>query len=312
MKSEDIKKIIIAGAGIMGSSMAQAFASYGYDVTIYNHRQITLEKAQRHIINAQKTLVENGEISEEESQKTLNLIKYTAEETCFLDFDLMVESIVENEEIKKDFYKKVSSVCPKDAIIATNTSALPITNLQKAVKFPERFLGMHWFNPPSLIPLIEIIKGEKTSSESASALYEIAEKINKKPVIVQKDIKGFAANRLQLAVLREALFLVENNIMSIEDADKVMKYGIGLRYAFLGPFEVVDLGGLDTFNSIGKGLFPDLCQSETVSPILSDLVSEGSLGVKTQKGFYDYSGDKADEAIRHRDETLLKLSKILF
>lgn len=312
MKSEDIKKILIAGAGIMGSSMAQAFASYGYDVTIYNHRQITLEKAKNHIMNAQKTLVENGEISENKALETLSLIKYTADESSFLDFDLMVESIVENQDIKKDFYKKVSSVCKEDSIIATNTSALPITNLQEAVKNPERFLGMHWFNPPSLIPLIEIIKGEKTSDESALALYEISEKINKKPVIVKKDVKGFAANRLQLAVLREALFLAEENIMSIEDIDRVMKYGIGLRYSFLGPFEVVDLGGLDTFNSIGEGLFPDLCSSKTVSPILSELVDKGMYGVKTKKGFYDYSDAKADEAIRRRDETLLKLSKILF
>ena len=312
MNSEDIRKIVIAGAGIMGASMAQAFALKGFDVTMYNHREITLEKARNRINAAMETLVENGEITGEQGTSALNSLKYTASEDCFKDFDLLVESIVENADIKKDFYRTVSGLAKEDAIIATNTSALPITDLQEAVKAPERFLGMHWFNPPNLIPLIEIIRGDKTGDDAVNAVYGISEKIGKKPVVVKKDVKGFAANRIQLAVLREALHLVENDVISIEDLDKVMKYGIGPRYAFLGPFEVVDLGGLDTFHSIGKGLFPDLCNAAEVSPLLSELVDNGHFGVKAQKGFYDYGEGKDAEAIKRRDEILLKLSKILF
>ena len=312
MDAKNIKKILIAGAGIMGSSMAEAFALRGYDVTLYNHRIPTLEKAKIHIKNSIDALEKENEITAEQAQSALGSIKYTTEDDCFSDFDLMVESIAENEEIKKDFFAKISELAKADAIIATNTSALPITGLQESVKKPERFLGMHWFNPPSLIPLIEIIKGEKTNSEVVSAIYKISEKIGKKPVVVQKDVRGFAANRIQLAILREALYLAENGIMSVEDIDRVMKYGLGLRYAFLGPFEVIDLGGLDTFNSIAEGLFPDLSDESSVSPLLSGLVERGELGVKTKKGFYDYSGGKDEEVIKHRDEILLKLSKILF
>ncbi len=304
-------KILIAGAGIMGTSMACAFAKASHDVTIYNHRDVTLEKAKKTIEETQRELASLGQIRPEQAASICSSIKYTSSEECFKAFDVMIESIVENLEIKGTFYAKISRLAPEDAIIATNTSALPITELSKFVKHPERFLGMHWFNPPSIIPLIEIIKGEKTSSFAVEKIRLLSEQIGKKPILVQKDVKGFVANRLQLALLREALYIAEEGISSYEDIDKAMKYALGLRYAFLGPFEVTDLGGLDTFNSISKTLLPDLCDTKLPQRLLYENVEKGRLGIKTNAGFYDYTKECAALKIAERDEILMKLCRLL-
>lgn len=158
---------------------------------------------------------------------------------------------------------------------------------------------MHWFNPSHLILLIEIIKGDKTLDTVAQAIKELSIHIGKKPVIVQKDVLGFAANRIQFAVLREALYLVEQGVISKEDIDSVMKYGLGFRYACLGPLEVADLGGLDTFYHISEYLMKDLCNDTKVPSELAKFYEEGYLGIKSQQGFYDYHDGKDHQAIKN-------------
>lgn len=171
---------------------------------------------------------------------------------------------------------------------------------------------MHWFNPPHLVPLIEIIKSDKTSEDIAKTIYDLALTINKKPVIVNKDVLGFAANRIQLAILRESLDMVEKGIISKEGIDDVMKYGLGFRYACLGPLEVVDLGGIDIFYHIGEYLYPDLCDSKEVSSLLKEHFDNNELGVKTCKGFYDYSNGKDKEKIEERDKKFLSVYNALY
>ena len=171
---------------------------------------------------------------------------------------------------------------------------------------------MHWVNPPHLIPLVEVIAGDKTAEETLTIVKEVAESIHKKPVLVKKDVPGFILNRLQFSVLREALNIVENGIASAEDVDNVMKYGLGMRYAGIGPFETVDLGGLDTFYNVASYLFRDLSDVKEVKGLLAELYQKGDFGTKTGKGFYDYSGDKAEKAIDKRDKTFIKLAKCLY
>lgn len=303
----EIKKIVIAGAGTMGYSMAQIFAQFHYQVVVYDLNNQALETAQRHIKENVDILIKEKEITKQQGQTLIGYLSYTTNKDCFKDCDLVIESIIENVDIKKAFYQEISQIVSSNCILATNTSGISINELASAINKPQRFIGMHWFNPSHLILLIEIIKGDQTSDEVAQVIYQLSLKIHKKPVIVQKDVLGFAANRLQFAVLREALDLVEKGVISKEGIDDVMKYGLGFRYACLGPLEVADLGGLDTFYHISSYLMQDLCDSHDVPTILKQHFNNNEYGVKSQKGFYDYQNGKDLEAIANRDDKLLKL-----
>ena len=308
----DIKNIVIAGAGTMGYSMAQIFAKYNFDVTIYDLKDEAIENARNRIQENTKILIEEHELAIEEEEKLHQHLTYTTNKSCFKNCDLVVESIIEKVEIKQSFYKEISKIVREDTILATNTSGISINTLASAVYKPERFIGMHWFIPSHLILLKEIIKGDHTLESVAQAVKDLSIQIGKKPVIVQKDVLGFAANRIQFAVLREALYLVEQGVISKEDIDAVMKYGLGFRYACLGPLEVADFGGLDTFYHISDYLMEDLCNDKKVSHELAELYESGHFGIKTQQGFYDYHDGKDHEAIKNRDDQLLKLYNALY
>lgn len=291
----EIKRITIAGAGTMGRSMAEIFAQKGFDVILWNHREATLMKAK-----------ENTDPS------VCRRIQFTTDCDAFSDRDLIVENIAENLKIKKDFYRMCCEYASDQCILATNTSGLSINVIAESVSHPERFLGMHWFNPPTLIPLIEIIRGNRTSDTAAKAIHALSLQIGKKPAMIKKDVPGFSANRIQLAVLREVLAQVEEGVVDIESADAVMKYGLGFRWAALGALETADLGGLDIFYHISEYLMPDLADGHEVPAPLKEKFEAGDYGVKTGRGFYDYGGDAAKETIRRRDQTLRKLKETLF
>ena len=309
--AKDVKRIVIAGAGTMGSSMGETFAKYGYDVTLYDIFPSALEKAGNLIRLNQETEVAEHVVTPEESAALLERIRYSEDKACFEGADLVVEAILEKLAVKHAFWAEISALVPEDAILASNTSGLSITAIAEVVKRPERFGGMHWINPPHLIPLIEVIQGKKTDDETATAIRDIALAVEKKPVIVQ-DAPGFALNRIQLAVLRECLHIVEQGIATPEAVDDVMKYGLGMRYACLGPFEVCDLGGLDIFYNIASYLFEDLADEKAPFGMLADRFEKGQYGVKTAAGFYDYAGGKDAEKIKYRDRMFTKISKCLF
>ena len=309
--AKDVKRIVIAGAGTMGSSMGETFAKYGYDVTLYDIFPSALEKAGNLIRLNQETEVAEHVVTPEESAALLERIRYSEDKACFEGADLVVEAILEKLDVKHAFWAEISALVPEDAILASNTSGLSITAIAEVVKRPERFGGMHWINPPHLIPLIEVIQGKKTDDATAAAIRDMALAVEKKPVIVQ-DAPGFALNRIQLAVLRECLHIVEQGIATPEAVDDVMKYGLGMRYACLGPFEVCDLGGLDIFYNIASYLFADLADEKVPFGMLADRFEKGQYGVKTAAGFYDYAGGKDAEKIKYRDRMFTKISKCLF
>ena len=307
----EIKRIVIAGAGTMGSSMAQTFAKFGYDVTLYDVFPAALDKAKALIELNQKTEIAEQIVTEEQSKAMLERISYTADVEEFRKADFVVEAIVEKLEIKHKFWEQVSNLVDEDVVLATNTSGLSITAIAEKVKNPERFGGMHWINPPHIIRLIEVIKGKETCDEAAQVIYDLTLAVEKKPVIVN-DALGFALNRIQLAILRECLHIVESGITTPEAVDDIMKYGLGLRYACLGPFEVCDLGGLDVFNNIASYLFEDLSDEKKPFGMLADRIEKGQYGVKNGAGFYDYSNGKDEEKIEYRDQMFTKLAKCLY
>ncbi len=308
---KEIKKISIAGAGTMGSSMAQAFAKYGYPVKLYDLFPAALEKAKTLLEINQQAQVDAGDLTPEESAALKERISFVEDINELRDTDFLVEAILEKLDIKQDFYRQLSDVVPPDAILCSNTSGLSITKIAEAVKNPERFAGMHWMNPPHIIPLIEIIKGEKTADETAEIVRQICLKLEKRPVVI-KDAPSFVLNRLQQAILRESLYIVQEGIASPEAIDDVMKYALGFRYACFGPFEICDLGGLDIHYNISTYTFEDLCDAKQPFGLIKECVDNGWLGVKSGKGFYDYSNGRDKEVIKYRDDIFLKLSKCLF
>lgn len=304
-----IKRVAIAGAGTMGATIAQVFAQAGYNVVLYDISDNSLSRGISIIETNQKNLIDSGLLTKEDAEQSLGRIQFTTDLNTFNCADLVIEAVIENIGVKHELLEKISSIVSEEAIIATNTSGLSITEIAKAVSNKKRFAGMHWWNPPHLIPLIEIIKGEETSQETVDELIRISKSLNKKPVLVKKDILGFIGNRLQYALLREALYLLEQGVATAEDIDNAMKYGLGLRYSALGPIETVDLGGVDIFNNVGSYLFAALDDSKEVPKVLREIYEQGNLGIKTGKGFFDYSNDKGEEVLKKRDKHFVNMMK---
>lgn len=308
---KDIHKVLLAGAGVMGASFAQIYAKSGYEVILYDIFDAALEKANGLISVNLETQVQEGAITAQEREEILGRITMTTSKEYFATVDFVLEATVENMEIKHAFFKEVSEAAKPDAILCTNTSGMSITEIAKAVKDPARFCGMHWVNPPHLIPLVEVIAGENSSEDVLTTVYDVALSLGQKPVRVYKDPTGFILNRLQYACLREACHCVEMGYASLEDVDNVMKYGLGLRYACIGPFETVDFGGVHIFNAVGSYMFDALCNDGGVPEILKKVHEEGNKGVSSGKGFYDYSDGKDVEALTKRDKAFIAVSKAL-
>ena len=289
-----MKRIGICGTGTMGATMAQIFAEKGYQTILWGRSEASLERGRGILtMNPSESLVMTTELEK------------------LADCDIIIESIAEHLETKQDFFETLSKIVRPDTILATNTSGLSMNKICERVKGRERFLGMHWFNPSNMIPLIEIICNDETDPKYADAVHALAKSIGKKPVICRKDVPGFIANRIQFAILRECMSIVENDVASAADVDAVMKYGLGFRYAAYGPFEVADFGGLDTFYHISEYLNADLCDSKEPMKLIQDLYEAGHYGVKNGQGFYDYSGEKAAEAVRVRNQKYADVKKCI-
>ncbi len=285
MFSRTIRRIGVAGTGTMGATVAKICSDCGFETILYGRREASIERAR-------------GIIGDE----ALAAIKTTNELKDLAECDLITESIAEDLKIKQHFYSELTKIVREDTILTTNTSGLSINDIASAVTHRERFLGMHWFNPSNLIPLIEIIFCDETTEENGQAVYQLALDLGKKPVYCKKDVPGFIANRIQFAILREAQDLVEKGVATKEDVDGVMKYGLGFRLAAYGPLEIADFGGLDTFYHISEYLNADLCNADAPQALIGDCYKSGRYGIKSGAGFYDYPGDRAAEALRIRDK----------
>ena len=294
--------ILVAGAGTMGVVLARLFAQKGCQTTLWNRRQSSLDRASETIRRDLAAAARRGELSAP-PEAVLDRIVFTTDLAPFEQADFVIENIAEDLAVKRDFWANVSALVPADALLTTNTSGLRVSDIARAVRGPGRFCGMHFWNPPDLMPLVEITKGEETADETAQAVRDLALSLDKRPVIVQKDILGILGNRLQYAVLREALHILSLGAAGPEEIDAAMKYGPGFRYSMMGPFETGDLGGLDILNAVNRYLFPDL-GTEQRSEVLADLTAAGRLGVKSGGGFYDYAPGEGPEIAARRDELL--------
>lgn len=244
MKLNDIKDIAIVGSGVIGYSWALSFAMNGHQVHVYDINDDSLKLAKERIHESLENLAQNKVINPNKIEKIEKRIDYsTSIEKTVKNSKFIVESGPEKYEVKWSIVEEIEKYASDDAIVASSTSGLLITEIAKNAKHPERFIGAHPYNPPHLIPLVEITKGEKTKEENVKLAYDLYKSIKKEPVILQKEALGFICNRIQMAVYREVCDLVMRGVCTIEDADKAVTYGPGIRWAIMGPSLVFELGG---------------------------------------------------------------------
>ncbi|MGI5970689.1 MAG: 3-hydroxyacyl-CoA dehydrogenase family protein [Oscillospiraceae bacterium] len=281
-----IKTIAVLGQGQMGSGITQHAASMGFSVLLYGRNPEKVAKAVAKIEKSFGRNVEKGRMTEEAKAAAMANIKTTSDLNDVAEYDIVIEAISEDLELKKDFFAKLEKICKPSTILATNTSSISITEIAKAVQDPSRFIGMHFFSPVPVMKLVEIIMGEKTSEATYDATKELCDNLKKVAVKVKKDTPGFIVNRCLFAFMLEAIHVYEDGVASINDIDLAIKNGLNHP---MGPFEMMDLSGIDTF--------PAVCDSLSSLPVtdwstpasVKKLVSEGKYGQKSGEGWHVYN-----------------------
>ena len=307
MKTESIKNICNLGTGTMGHGTALMFATAGYKVAMYGPNDGEVEKGFTGIKNGLETYCKHGLIKEEDIPAIMGRIKgVTTLEEAAAGADFVIESVPEVLTIKQKVFSEMEKLCPPTTIFATNTSGLSPTAIAEALTHKERFVVAHFWNPPHLVPLVEVVPGKHTSQETVQTTWELMKKIGKKPEALKREALGFIGNRLQLALLREALYIVESGIATEEAVDTTVKYSLGRRLSTTGPLESADLGGLDIFYNISTYLMRDLCNDTGVSPILKKAMDNGTLGAKTGTGLYDWTPAGLARIKKIREDNLLE------
>ena len=289
MSTKDIRKIAVIGAGLMGHSIAQEFAVSGYRVSLNDVSEERLDHARERIRQNLEMLGRSDEWDGVASRITFTVDLRTA----VADADLVVEAIVENLEVKQALFTKMESICGSDTILASNTSTYMPSQLAEATKNPGRVLVMHYFNPPHVVPLVEVVGGRDTSPDTVETVRDLLVSQGKKPVVLEKEALGFIANRLQAALLRECFALVENGVARPEDIDTVVTSSLGRRLGVAGPFEVFDAAGADVWYAICEQLMPDIESSTEVPPAIARMAESGNFGLKTGRGVYEWPDEAA-------------------
>ncbi len=306
----NIKNLTVLGTGTMGHGIALLSAKAGLNVVMYGRSDASLDRGFNSIKADLSRLKDEGELADNESEEILIKIKgaESIEDTAkYADF--VIESLAQNLELKQRIFEQLDELCPPEVILASNTSWLSLTAIAKNTKHAEKAVIAHFWNLPQLIPLVEVVPGEKTSQDTMKITMDWAEFIGKKTVRMEKECLGFIDNRLQLALLREALYIVEKGWAKPEEVDKAMEYGHGRRLPVTGPLCSADLGGLDIFNNIATYLFKDLCNYTEPSKLMKDKVEAGNLGSKSGQGFYNWSPEDLKEKQMERTEILLYFLK---
>jgi len=303
MQAEDIKNISVIGAGLMGHGIVQVFAAKNYNVRLLDVKDELLSKAVENIRLNLSMMARKGVGLEGEIETIISRITTTTNMgEAISDAQLVIEAVIENLELKQRLFQDLDQLCSTETILATNTSVISITEIAAKAHRRERIVGTHFWNPPYMIPLVEVIRGKETSEETIETTYHLLKNAGKHPVKVMKDIPGFIGNRLQHALWREAIAIVENGIADPASVDDVIKKGFGIRLPVLGPLENADMVGLDMTLAIHDYILKYIDSSPSPSPLLRGKVKRGELGFKTGQGFYTWSA----EAVERSRENLLE------
>ncbi len=299
-KIKEINNIAVIGAGLMGHGIAQEFACAGYCVQLNDISDERLNNARLQISKNLTLLAENGIIEQTSIPDTLQRIQATTELAKAVESaDFVVEAVTENLPLKQQIFENLDNLCQPHTILASNTTALMPSQIGIKTHRGDKILNTHYFNPPYLIPLVELIRSPRTSDETVSVTFDLLSSIGKTPAIIEKEALGFVGPRLQAALIREAFAIVEQGIASAETVDLVVRNSFGRRLSVAGPFEVFELAGWDLVLAAFEELYKDLNNSPNINPLLREMVDSGKLGVKSGEGFYQWT-DERQQILRDR------------
>jgi len=311
MKQVSIKNVGIVGAGIMGPGIAEVFAvhspSADCSVVVYDAAEDALDKARERLDADFTRFHLAGLLDKNVAEKTRNRIRLVSEPDQLQHAELVIEAVPERIEIKKKVFQELDRLLPAAGILATNSSGLCVSDIAAVTRRPQLCIGTHFVNPPFLMPLVEVVKGRETADATVGLVVDMLTALGKRPVLVKKDVPGYVLNRLQTAVFRELISLLEADVMSVPDLEATVRYGFALRLPVIKVFELVDLMGLDTIQAVFAYLFPTLDGSASPPRLIREMVQRGELGVKSGKGFHDYSQPGVLESLEKRQAAICQI-----
>ena len=283
------KKLAVVGAGLMGSGIAQVAAQSGWQVLLRDLTDDALARGRSAIESSYRRFAAKGQLTDDEVDASLARIRTTTQLDAVVDADLVVEAVFESVEVKREVFEALGKLCRDDAVLASNTSAIPITQLAAATSRPESVVGTHFFSPVPMMPLCELVRGHKTSDETLARAREFAEDVGKSCIVVNRDVAGFVTTRLIVALSVEAARLVESGVATAEDVDTACRLGFGHR---MGPLQTMDLTGIDVLVHAARNIYTDTADDKFFPPeSLLRMVAAGDLGRKTGRGYYHYPKD---------------------
>lgn len=302
-----MKKIGVIGAGTMGFGISFYFAIHGIPTHVVDISTIELENAKEKLKTYYQLFKENGFPLQLTERETVGFLSFSTELDYLKDADIIIESATENLSLKQELFKEIDLLAKPDAILTSNTSSLKLSDIALYVEnHRNRLLLTHFFNPAQIVPLVELLPSEETSTQIVDDIKTFFESINKTPIIIKREVPGLAANRIQVALAREALSLLEDGVLSKEDLEKTLYDGPGFRFAASGLLKIIDFGGLDVWSSVLQNLQKEIESEVRDFSIINDLVQKKAIGVKTGKGFFEYPNKGFDEFVLQRDSELLK------
>lgn len=301
------QRVAVMGTGTMGPGMGAVLARAGMHVTMYDTSAEALERAKAGydlawgILDRLETPTVAG--------GTVSYVSSVADALTGAEF--VIEAIPENLELKKKVYAEYEQHVGPEVILASNTSGIPATKIAADLKHPERVVVMHWSNPPHLIPMIEVVPGEKTNQATVDGTMAVIADVGYYPCLLKKEVPGFVENRVLYAIMRECLAMVDEGVVGLEELDLNVKWGIGYKLAVIPPMQLLDMAGMDIYNAVASYLNRDLSNEAGVSTTITDLVAKGRLGMKTKGGLFDYTDEQVGQLRAQRGASLVKVRKAL-
>jgi len=303
----ELNRATILGTGTMGPGMGVVLARAGLQVTLFDTRPEALERAQG-MIGVVTGVLDRLEVPVRDGG---GLSFEPDLETALKDTEIVAEAIPEKLELKQQVLADVERHISAETIIASNTSGIPITAIASKLEHPERVIGWHWSNPPHLIPMNEVINGERTDPSVTTAIEDLTRRIGYHPVTLKKEVPGFVENRVLYAIMRECLALVDEGVIDVAGLDLAVQWGIGYKLAVIPPIQLLDMAGLDIYTAVASFLNPDLSNETGISKTATDLRDAGRLGIKAGHGFFDYTPERIAELQQQRGAALVAVRKAL-